>query len=332
MATRMTERIPVSVLIHTRNAAGTLARALASVAWAEERVVIDMQSSDDTRVLAEGAGARVIGIPASPRVDDVRTASLAHARHEWILVLDADEFLADDADDAVQELIRNHGATADAFAIPRFNAIAGRILRSTGWYPDHQIRVFRRGCVRWGGGIHRPPEVITGPARLHRLEPPHCLHLHHENYASLTAVIEKQLRYALVEDYPADPALFDFGSYVQAAYDEFARRHDPANDGELSTALALVMAWNALVRGLIHWDRLAEKPALGPAFCLPIVPAVPPSGDAAGLTDEAGGDGDAARELARWRRTRWYKLARWTQTRTPALVRVVKAACAKLGI
>ena len=329
MRTRSAERIPISVLIHTRDAGQTLPRALASVAWAEDRVVIDMESRDGTCALAERAGARVVTVPPSPRVDDVRTACLAHARCEWILVLDADEWLADDADDAVQDLIRTHGGTTDAFAIPRFNAIAGRILRGTGWYPDHQIRLFRRDCVRWMGGVHRPPEVTTGPARLLRLAPPDCLHLHHENYATLTAVIEKQVRYAVADDYPTDPEAFDFGSYVQAAYDELARRQDPARDGELSTALALVMAWNALVRGLVHWDRLPEKPALGPAFCLPIVPALPPPGAAEPFADEW--SPDAARELARWQRTRWYKLARWTQSRTPRLVRAAKAVCARLG-
>jgi len=185
----VSERVPISVLIHTWNAAATLGRALASAAWAAERIVVDMESSDATRAIALEAGARVVAIAPTPRVDDARTAALAEARHEWIFVLDADEYLADDAEAAVQELVHAHAATADGFAIPRFNAIAGHVLRGSGWYPDHQIRLFRRGCVRWPGGVHRPPEVTTGAARLHRLEPPGCLHVHHDNYPSLTAVI-----------------------------------------------------------------------------------------------------------------------------------------------
>lgn len=329
----MTERVPISVLVHTRNAAATLGRALASVAWAAERIVVDMESSDATRAIAEEAGARVVAIAPTPRVDDARTTALAEARHEWIFVLDADEHLADDADAAVQALVHAHSATADAFAIPRFNTIAGRVVRGTGWYPDHQIRLFRRGCVRWPGGVHHPPEVTTGAARLHRLEPPDCLHLHHDNYASLTAVIERQLRYALIDDYPDDPATFDFGAYVEAAYAELAHRNDPERDGALSTALALVMAWHAIVRGLVHWDRLAAKPALEPAFCLPIVPAPPVAAARAIDPDDAIlDDGDAAiRELARWQGTRWYRLARFCERRVPRLVRVAKAVATRLG-
>lgn len=339
MTTPVPESTPVSVLIHTRDAAATLPRALASVAWAAERVVIDMASTDDTVAVATAAGARVVSIPPAPRVDDVRTAALAEARHEWIFVLDADEWLADDAAAAVAALLREHGGDADAFAIPRFNTIAGRVLRGTGWYPDHQIRLFRRGTVRWPGGVHRPPEVLTGAARLRRLEPPGCFHLHHDNYPSLTAVLERQLRYAVIEEFPSEPAAFDFGAYVQEAYEQLAYRSDDARDGDLSNALVLVMAWNALVRGLVHWDRLDEKPPLEPAFCLPIVPVLPPAEDAHGFDDVravGGSDGEAAaaavRELEHWRTTRWYKLARLTETRAPRLLRLVKAVCTRLGV
>lgn len=325
----MTERPPISVLIHTRDAAATLGRALDSVVWAEERVVVDMTSNDETVAIATRAGARVVAIPPHPRVDDVRTAALAEARHEWMLVLDADEHLADDAEEAIAALLREHAGRADAFAIPRFNTIAGRVLRGTGWYPDHQIRLFRRGTVRWAGGVHRAPEVVTGTDRLHRLEPPGCLHLHHDNYRSLAAVLERQLRYALVEEYPDDPRAFDFGAYVQAAYEQLAYRSDRERDGDLSTALALVMAWNALVRGLVHWDRLSEKPPLEPAFALPIVPvaAVSVPDD----EDRRAADADL-RELAHWRTTRWYKLARFTEQRAPGLLRIVKSVCTRLGL
>lgn len=325
----MTERPAISVLIHTWNAGSTLRRALGSVAWAEERVIVDMASTDDTVAIATRAGARVVAIPPHPRVDDVRTAALAEARHEWTLVLDADEHLADDAEETIAALLREHAGNADAFAIPRFNTIAGRVLRGTGWYPDHQIRLFRRGTVRWPGGVHRAPDVLTGTDRLHRLEPPGCLHLHHDNYRSLAAVLERQLRYALREEYPADPRAFDFGAYVQAAYDQLAYRADHERDGDLSTALGLVMAWNALVRGLVHWDRLTEKPPLEPAFALPIVPVA-----AASVPDD--GDRQAAeaalRELAHWRTTRWYKLARFVEGRAPRVLRVVKAVCTRLGL
>lgn len=262
------KRGDLTVITHARDAAGGLSKLLPTVRWAAEVIIIDMQSSDNTAAVARAAGARVLSTRLHPRVDAIRNRYLEEARTEWILVLDADEYLADDAPALVDRLIQEKGADYDAFAIPRFNRIGTRILRGSGWYPDPQVRLFRRGCVRWTDSIHHPPDVVTGPRRLHRLTPPDCLHLHHDNYPDLSAFIERQLRYALQDVY--DPDRYCSGDYLTAAYAEFARRHDPGADGDLSRALAIVMAWDKVMRGLIHWDRLDPKPSLEDFFTLPV--------------------------------------------------------------
>jgi hypothetical protein len=248
-----------------------LPRLLDSTSWVAERIVVDMESSDDTVALARAAGCRVLSVEVAGCVDGVRNRFLGEAAHEWILVLDSDEYLADDAATALAELLAKHGQDVDAFAIPRYNHIAGHVMRGSGWYPDHQIRLFRRGCVAWHDGNHRRPTVLTGDDRLRLLEPPSCLHIHHTNYENLRAVIERQVAYALAAVYDADPARYDFNAYVAQAYEEFDARWDPEADGQLSTALATIMAWDRIVRGLIHWDRLDRRPSLHDAFSLPIV-------------------------------------------------------------
>lgn len=110
-----------------------------------------------------------------------------------------------------------------------------------GWYPDHQVRLFRRGCVSdWSDATHQAPEVLTGAHRLYLL-PLDGLHIHHDNYANLRAVIERQLRYALQDVY--NPTAFNADHYAAAAYAEFARRHNPEADGDLSHTMATVTAW-----------------------------------------------------------------------------------------
>ena len=266
----MDKRRDLTVITHARDAAAGLAKLLPTVRWATEVVVIDMQSTDDTVAVARAAGARVLSTPVHPRVDSIRTRYLEEAKTDWIFVLDADEYLADDASEAVDRLLAEKGAGYDAFALPRFNRIGSHIMRSSGWYPDHQVRLFRRGCVRWPDATHRAPEVLTGAHRLYLL-PLNGLHIHHDNYANLRAVIERQLRYALQDAY--DPAAFDADHYASAAYAEFARRHDPAADGDLSRALATVMAWDKVMRGLIHWDQLDPKPPLDTFLTLPVAVA-----------------------------------------------------------
>jgi glycosyltransferase involved in cell wall biosynthesis len=202
----------LSCIIHTRNSAETLDRALASVAWADDIIVVDMESTDSTRAVAAQYTQRILSTPIVPRVDGIRQQFLAEARHDWILVLDSDEHLAADAEANVTNLLEQYGDRYDAFAIPRFNYIAGQIMRGSGWYPAAQIRLFRKGTVRWPDANHQLPEVITG--RLLELEPPDCLHIHHRNYEDLRHFIHKQLDYALNDRYDSDPSTFDFSSSI----------------------------------------------------------------------------------------------------------------------
>jgi len=181
--------LQITVIIHTRDSEATLPRLLESVRWAEERIVVDMESRDRTCEIARQSGATVVSTPIAPRVDGIRNNFLELGKHEWVFVLDSDEYLAADAEWVVRDLIEQHGQRFDAFSIPRYNMIAGQIARCRGWYPDQQIRLFRKGCVRWSDTTHKPPVVLTSRKRLHVLEPPGCLHIHHENYASVEQFI-----------------------------------------------------------------------------------------------------------------------------------------------
>jgi glycosyltransferase involved in cell wall biosynthesis len=271
-----TERI--SCVVHTRNSAATLATALGSVAWADEIVVVDMASTDETAEIARAHGATLIGIPPTERVDGVRNQALEHAAGEWILVLDSDEHLAADAGPALRALIAASGREYDAFALPRFNLIAGQVMRGGMWYPDHQVRLFRRGTVRWTDSHHRHPEVVTGPHRVLELTGPGSVHLHHRNYESLSHFLRKQLDYALTDRYDPDPTRFSFAAYLARAHEQLALRLDREQDGDLSHALALALAWDAVIRGLVHWERLDPRPPLPALTALPeLAPATMPA-------------------------------------------------------
>lgn len=247
-----------------------MARLLPTVAWCAEIIVVDMQSEDRTADLARAAGARVISTPMHPRVDAIRTQYLDEVRTEWVLVMDGDEYLSADAATVMERLAREHGAQYDAFAFPRFNQIGEHVMRGSGWYPDHHIRLFRPASVRWPDATHRAPEVVTGSHRLMVMPAEGGVHVHHDNYVNLREFIERQLRYALHDYYDPDPAAFDAHEYVTRAYQEFARRHEPSRDGDLSKALAAVMAWDQIMRAVIHWDQLEPKPTLESFFTLPV--------------------------------------------------------------
>ena len=259
----------ITCIVHTLDSAATLETALASARWVDELLVFDMGSGDATLEIAGRWADRVVPIERTARVDGARNACLAEATGDWTLVLDSDESLAADAGAALRALIDEHGGGYDAFALPRFNEIAGQIMRGPLWYPDHQIRLFRTGTVRWLDRHHAQPEVVTGPHRVLELEPPRCPHIHHRNYEDVRAFIRKQVEYALGDAYDPDPAAFDFATYLAQAHRELALRDDREQDGDLSHALALLMAWNAVIRGLVHWDLLDRRPPLAPGIALP---------------------------------------------------------------
>lgn len=325
----------LSVIVHTRNSEGHLRRLLPTVRWAEELIVVDMESADGTRRLAEEAGARVIVAPAQPCVDAIRTRYLREASRPWTLVLDSDEHLSDDAPELIAGLIDASPSGYDAVAIPRFNRICGRVLRGSGWYPDHQIRLFRTGTVAWlHGGNHHPPEVLSGPGRLLTLEPPHCLHIHHDNYEDLREFIERQVRYAVTDDYGSAPATI--GAYAAAAYEEYARRHDPEADGELSSALALIMAWDKVIRGLLWWDAAGQPFPLKDFFVLPVAVAQACPGREAVEPSRAFEDlqrqhEDLQRQLEALQRSKLVRLCRWIDRTLPRLSRVLAGSSASCG-
>ena len=258
----------ISVLIHTRDSAASIGRCLASVAWCNDVVVLDMASTDDTCAIAVASGARVVAIPAEPWSDAIRNRHLGEAAHPWTLVLDSDESLADDGGLLVEALVERLGADIDAFALPRVNTVAGRVMRGTGFAPDHQWRLFRSGSLAYSAAHHQPPVFRDGYHRLHVVDPAAGPCIHHEHYGSLRDLVLRQARYAATDAY--DPDAFDLGAYTERVHRELAQRHDPEADGDLSRAIATVMAWDGVVRALLHWESIEPRPQLGDFLALPV--------------------------------------------------------------
>ena len=164
----------ISCIVHTRNSEATLEQCLRSVAWVDELIVVDMESSDRTGSIARGFAARLFSCPPVPRVDGIRNRYLEEAAHPWIIVLDSDEYFAADGEEIIRTLISENEGLFDAFAVPRYNYIAGQVMRGSGWYPDQQIRIFKKGSVGWEDTQPHPSEAgfpgypckMPGPAGL----------------------------------------------------------------------------------------------------------------------------------------------------------------------
>ena len=132
----------LSVTVITRNEAANLAAALESVAWADEIVVVDSESTDDTVAIARRFTSRVIVRPWPGYVAQKNHAA-AEASHDWILSLDADERVSPELAAEIRGLLQREPAAA-GFRVPRVTFHLGRWIRSTDWYPDYQLRLYDR--------------------------------------------------------------------------------------------------------------------------------------------------------------------------------------------
>ncbi len=158
-------RPTISALIHTRNESRWIAGCVRSVLWADEVVVADMASTDDTREIATALGARIVEVPMANPVEKVRNQALAACKGDWIIVVDADETVPPTLAVRLRELAED--PSADAYALPRKNYLHDVWLEGQLW-PDHQTRFFRKGVASWSGKVHEAAiikgRLVTLPA------------------------------------------------------------------------------------------------------------------------------------------------------------------------
>jgi glycosyltransferase involved in cell wall biosynthesis len=156
------ERPPISVVLITRNEASRIRRCLDSVRWAEEIVVVDQHSGDDTAAICRTYGARVIERPMSAGFGEQKNFAIAQASHPWILSLDADEEVTPALRRAIEATVAEPGL-ALGFRMPRLTSYLGRFIRHCGWYPSPVLRLFRRGHGRFTDALVHEEVVVDGP-------------------------------------------------------------------------------------------------------------------------------------------------------------------------
>ncbi len=182
--------MPFSVTLITRDAAGQLADCLASVAFADEIVVVDSGSTDDTVELARSHGARVLQhdwLGFGPQ----KQFAVEAASHDWVLCVDADERVSPELrQQIVSELKAPRGFV---YAIPRRNRFLGRWLRHGEGYPDWSVRLFHRAHARWGSEpVH---EKVVSRSPVLKLSGD----LLHDSAETLEKYLDKQNRYTSIQ-------------------------------------------------------------------------------------------------------------------------------------
>lgn len=142
-------RPALSVTLITLNEEANLPRALASVAWADEIIVVDSGSTDRTCEVARLAGARVFS-RAWEGYGQQKNFAQDQATHDWILNLDADEEVSPALQAEIAATLEQANSRGlDAFRLPRKTWYLGRWILHGGWYPNHLVRLARKSRSRW---------------------------------------------------------------------------------------------------------------------------------------------------------------------------------------
>ncbi len=182
----------LTATVITLNEAAHIQAALESVAWADEIVVVDSGSTDDTVALARRFTDRVLTREWQGYIDQKNYAASV-ASHDWILSLDADERATPELGREIGDLLASD-PPAYGYRIPRVSFYLGRWIRSTDWYPDYQLRLYDRRHGRWAGRyVHESVDVggRTGSLRSNLLHYPYRDIAHHlqtiDRYSTLAA-------------------------------------------------------------------------------------------------------------------------------------------------
>ena len=156
----------LSAIVITRNEAANIGACLDSLAFCDERIVVDCGSEDATVAIAGQKGARVVH-RAWAGFGPQKNFALSLAQGDWVLSLDADERVPPDLAAAIAAAVVE--GDADGYEFPRLSSFCGRPMRHSGWFPDYVLRLVRRGRARFTDAIVHERLVCDGPVR--RLAP-----------------------------------------------------------------------------------------------------------------------------------------------------------------
>ena len=178
----------LSVIVITKNEAQTIEACLRSVAFADQLVVLDSGSTDDTVILAKKVGAQVSQSIDWSGFGVQKNRVLALAVCDWVLSIDADERLSVELQTEIKAALIN--PQFDVYSFPRLSSYCGQNMRHSGWYPDRVTRLFRRDIASFSNDlVHEKIITVKVVGTLNS-------HLLHDSFANFEAVLDKVNRYS----------------------------------------------------------------------------------------------------------------------------------------
>ncbi len=263
-------RPKISAVVNTWNEAKNLAACLDSLDFVDEIIVVDMDSTDSTKKIAKQYTDKVYNHPYVGYVEPARNFAIAKAAGPWVLIVDVDERIPRSLSSKLVDIANND--EADFVRVPRKNLVFGQWLKYSRWWPDYNIRFFKKGYVEWQDAIHRPP-ITTGQGINLEADPEFAL-LHH-HYTSLDEYLERMIRYSnqQAKELLAEGYKFSLTDLISKPIGEFLSRFfagEGYKDGLHGLILAVLQAFSTFIVYLKVWQEegfTPQKDVLGtPVF------------------------------------------------------------------
>jgi len=178
----------VSAVIITRNEEANIRRCLDSVAWADEIIVVDSDSTDNTRQIAAEAGAIVFEVEWRG-FGQAKGYGVDRAACDWILSIDADEVVGERLADEIKAAVAS-GSGVAGYEIPRRTNFLGRWIKFSRWYPDYVLRLFRRDSGNFDSSLVHEKVILRGETA--KLKNP----LLHYSYPDIDTYFKKLEKYS----------------------------------------------------------------------------------------------------------------------------------------
>lgn len=178
----------LSVIIIAKNESANIRDCIASVCWADEIVLVDSGSTDDTVSIARAMGAKVYEHTDWPGFGPQKNRALDYAKNEWVLSVDSDERVTPQLQAEIASVLQN--PQADGYEISRLSSFCGRFMHHSGWSPDYVLRLFRRDKGRFSDAlVHESVQLQGSVAQLKQ-------NLLHYSYLDFDDVLNKLNNYS----------------------------------------------------------------------------------------------------------------------------------------
>lgn len=250
----------ISAVINTLNEEKNIEKAIKSLSWVNEIVVVDDGSTDRTLKILEklkikDSKLKIFKHQSAGYVEPVRNYAISKAVGDWILILDADEEIKEILAKRLQE-IASKMDQIDYVGLPRKNLIFGHFMQASGWWPDYNVRFFRKGKVEWSDKIHRSPKTSGQGLNLPADEKYAIVHY---SYETISQFLERMDKYTNVQagELKKEGYKFDWKDLFEKPLSEFLSRFFANNgykDGLHGLSLSLLQAFSFMIVYLKLWE------------------------------------------------------------------------------